>query len=49
MTNDEVIYKECDLFVPAAFEKSININNADKFKCRVVVEAANGPTTMGAE
>jgi glutamate dehydrogenase (NAD(P)+) len=39
------MYKDCDIFIPAAFEQSINIDNADKFKCKLVVEAANGPTT----
>lgn len=38
-----------DIFIPAAFEQSININNADNFKCKLVVEAANGPTTMKGE
>lgn len=49
MKGDEVIYKKCDIFVPAAFEKSINMSNANKFQCKVVIEAANGPTTMSAE
>lgn len=35
-----------DFFIPAALEKSINVNNADKFNAKLIVEAANGPTTM---
>lgn len=27
----------------------MNKNNADKFKCKVISEAANGPTTIAAE
>jgi glutamate dehydrogenase (NAD(P)+) len=41
--------KECDIIVPAAIEKSINKDNADKLQCRVVVEGANGPTTFYGE
>jgi len=37
-----------DIFIPAAFEKSINANNAHKFNCKLIVEAANGPTTEAA-
>ena len=38
-----------DIFIPAAFEKSVNKNNAHKFNCKLIVEAANGPTTEAAE
>ena len=43
------IFLFSDFFIPAAFEKSININNAHKFKASLIVEAANGPTTLEAE
>lgn len=41
--------KECDILIPAAVEKSINLGNADKLKCKAVVEGGNGPTTFYAE
>jgi glutamate dehydrogenase (NAD(P)+) len=44
--DDSAMYEECDIFVPAAMEQAINRNNADKIKAKVVVEAANGSTTV---
>jgi len=46
---NEFMELECDFLVPAAVQKTVNMHNADKLKCRVVVEAANGPTTFMAE
>ncbi len=46
--HEKVLCKPCDILIPAAIEKSININNADKLNCKVLAEAANGPTTVGA-
>lgn len=40
---------ECDILIPAALENQITLDNVDRVKCRVVAEAANGPTTPGAE
>lgn len=41
--------KECDILIPAAVERSVHKDNADKLKCKVVVEGANGPTTYFGE
>ena len=41
--------QHCDVLIPAAKEKAINIDNADKLQCKVVLEGANGPTTFMAE
>lgn len=38
-----------DLFIPAALEQMVNLEHAKKIQCRVLVEAANAPTTPNAE
>lgn len=40
---------ECDVLVPAALENQITQANVKKLRCKVVAEAANGPTTPKAE
>lgn len=46
--NEELLTKECDILIPAAIENQIREDNADQIQARIVVEAANGPTTLGA-
>jgi len=48
ISNQELIEKECDVLIPAAIGGQITERNADKVKCKIVVEAANGPTTVKA-
>ncbi|UTI65991.1 Glu/Leu/Phe/Val dehydrogenase [Paraconexibacter antarcticus] len=45
----EILETECDVLVPAALERQVTSKNADALRCRLVVEAANGPTTPEAE
>ena len=40
---------EADILIPAAMEGAINLNNADRIKVPLIVEAANGPITAGAD
>ncbi len=49
VTNAELLELPCDMLVPAALENQITRNNAPRVKARLVVEAANGPTTPEAD
>jgi glutamate dehydrogenase/leucine dehydrogenase len=49
ISNEEVIETEADLLIPAALENQINENNAAKVRAKIVIEAANGPTTPMAD
>jgi glutamate dehydrogenase (NAD(P)+) len=46
---DELLLQPCDVLVPAAVERVITGENAGKLRCRVLAEAANGPTTPEAD
>ncbi|MGM7723555.1 Glu/Leu/Phe/Val family dehydrogenase [Metabacillus sp. Hm71] len=48
ITNQELLEKECDILVPAAVSNQITAKNAHRIKASIVVEAANGPTTLEA-
>ena len=48
ITNRELLELECDILVPAAIENQITLQNAGQVRARIIVEAANGPTTMEA-
>jgi glutamate dehydrogenase (NAD(P)+) len=45
----EVLEVPCDIVIPAALERQITADNAPRIACRLIVEAANGPTTPEAE
>lgn len=48
ITNKELLEKECDILVPAAIGNQITSENAHQINAKIVVEAANGPTTEEA-
>jgi glutamate dehydrogenase (NAD(P)+) len=49
LTNEELLQLECDVLIPAALERQITEKNVRKLHCRVLAEAANGPTTYEAD
>lgn len=49
VTNSELLELPCDILIPAAIENQITARNADRIKARIVIEAANGPTTPDAD
>jgi glutamate dehydrogenase (NAD(P)+) len=46
---DELLTRECEILLPAATENVITSHNADKLRCRILCEGANGPTTTVAD
>lgn len=49
ITNEELLQLDCTVLVPAALSEQITGKNADRLRCRILAEGANGPTTLDAD
>ena len=49
LSNEELLEVGCDILIPAATAMQINENNANNIKAKLIVEAANNPTTPAAD
>jgi glutamate dehydrogenase (NAD(P)+) len=49
ITNAQLLELPCTVLIPAALERVITEQNAPKLRCRLLAEAANGPTTNEAD
>ncbi|MEW5797684.1 MAG: Glu/Leu/Phe/Val dehydrogenase dimerization domain-containing protein [Bacteroidota bacterium] len=49
LTNEELLELKCDVLIPAALGNQLRGDNAQSVKAKLVIEAANGPTTVEAD
>jgi len=49
MSNEDLLVADCEILIPAALEGQITEDNAADIKAWLIAEAANGPTTPGAD
>jgi glutamate dehydrogenase (NAD(P)+) len=49
VSNEDLLVLDCDVLIPAAIDGVINTRNADDVMAKLIVEAANAPTTPAAD
>jgi glutamate dehydrogenase (NAD(P)+) len=49
ITNAELLEHPCDILLPCALQNQITADNADRIRCKLIGEGANGPTTVEAD
>ena len=45
----ELLELDCDILIPAALENAITVDNVDKIRTKLIIEAANGPVSFEAD
>jgi glutamate dehydrogenase (NAD(P)+) len=49
ITNEELLELKCDVLSPCALDGVINESNCERIQAPIIVEGANGPTTLAAD
>lgn len=49
ISNKELLEIKTDILIPAAIENTITVNNIDRLRCKIIIEAANHPITPDAD
>ena len=49
VSNEQLLALPCDILIPAALGNQIRKDNVADLKCKIIVEAANGPTSPEAD
>lgn len=49
ITTADLLELDCEILMPAATENQITTHNADRIRCKILAEGANGPTTADAD
>ena len=49
ISNEELLSCDCDILVPCALQNQITAKNAGTVKAKLIIEGANGPTTVEAD
>ncbi len=49
ISNKDMLELPCDVLAPAALQNQITAANAERLKCKILAEGANGPTTLEAD
>jgi glutamate dehydrogenase (NAD(P)+) len=49
VSNAGILELPCDVLIPAAIQNQITAENAERLRCKILAEGANGPTTLEAD